>query len=101
MALSGRQQLLLARTNALEHNVALYKVENGRRFSLRQESSTTSLSTAGASSRYPSAATVFSVPGSPPHFAGWDNTFADAGKVGLWTETDSVTYFDDFRVYPK
>jgi hypothetical protein len=32
---------------------------------------------------------------------GWDNTFAAAGKVGLWTVADSVTYFDDFRVYPK
>ena len=30
-----------------------------------------------------------------------DNTFAAAGKVGLWTARDSVTYFDDFRVYPK
>ena len=30
-----------------------------------------------------------------------DNTFTSAGKVGLWTARDSVTYFDDFRVYPK
>jgi hypothetical protein len=34
-------------------------------------------------------------------YIGWDNTFATAGKVGLWTAADSVTYFDDFRVYPK
>ena len=27
-----------------------------------------------------------------------DITFKDAGKVGLWTKADSVTYFDDLRV---
>src|SRR5713226_4875227 len=30
-----------------------------------------------------------------------DNTFKDAGKVGLWTKADSVTHFDDFRVIAK
>jgi hypothetical protein len=30
-----------------------------------------------------------------------DDTFNDAGKVGLWTKADSVTYFDDFRVIAK
>ncbi len=27
-----------------------------------------------------------------------DHTFAGAGKVGVWTKSDSVTYFDDLRV---
>src|SRR5205085_7486857 len=30
-----------------------------------------------------------------------DDTFKDAGKVGLWTKADSVTYFDDLRVTAK
>ncbi len=30
-----------------------------------------------------------------------DNTFKDAGKVGLWTKADSVTHFDDFIVTAK
>ncbi len=30
-----------------------------------------------------------------------DDTFKDAGKVGMWTKADSVTYFDDFTVTPK
>jgi Domain of Unknown Function (DUF1080) len=30
-----------------------------------------------------------------------DETFRDAGKVGLWTKADSVTYFDDLRVIAK
>jgi iron complex outermembrane receptor protein len=27
-----------------------------------------------------------------------DNTFKDAGKIGLWTKADSVIYFDDLTV---
>ena len=27
---------------------------------------------------------------------GDDTSFADAGKVGVWTKADSVTLFDDF-----
>jgi hypothetical protein len=27
-----------------------------------------------------------------------DATFTDAGKIGLWTKADAVTYFDDFNV---
>ena len=27
-----------------------------------------------------------------------DDTFKDAGKVGLWTKADSVTYFDDLKI---
>jgi Domain of Unknown Function (DUF1080) len=30
-----------------------------------------------------------------------DNTFKEAGKVGLWTKADSVTYFDDLTVTAK
>src|SRR5215470_8087246 len=30
-----------------------------------------------------------------------DETFKDAGKVGLWTKADSLTYFDDLRVNTK
>ncbi len=30
-----------------------------------------------------------------------DDTFKEAGRVGMWTKADSVTYFDDFTVTPK
>ncbi len=30
-----------------------------------------------------------------------DDTFKDAGKIGLWTKADSVTNFDDLRVATK
>jgi hypothetical protein len=30
-----------------------------------------------------------------------DDTFKDAGKIGLWTKADSVTYFDDLKATPR
>jgi hypothetical protein len=30
-----------------------------------------------------------------------DETFKDAGKIGLWTKADTVTYFDDLHVAAK
>jgi hypothetical protein len=30
-----------------------------------------------------------------------DETFRDAGKVGLWTKADAVTYFDDLKATAK
>jgi hypothetical protein len=32
---------------------------------------------------------------------GTDDTFKEAGKVGLWTKADSVTYFDDLKAAAK
>jgi hypothetical protein len=92
----------LARANALEESVALYKVENGRRLLLAP----------GVKHDIPSNGwSILKVSVRGNRFQvyldhrrilqGWDNTFATAGKVGLWTVADSVTYFDDFRVYPK
>jgi hypothetical protein len=34
-------------------------------------------------------------------FQAQDSTYIGPGKVGLCTAADSVTYFNDFRVYPK
>ena len=92
----------LARANVLAENVELYKVENGRRFPLSP----------GVKHDIPSNGwSILKVSVRGNRFQvyldhrrilqGWDNTFAAAGKVGLWTVADSVTYFDDFRVYPK
>jgi len=30
-----------------------------------------------------------------------DNTFTEAGKVGLWTKADSIIHFDDFTLDSK
>ena len=92
----------LARANALEKNVQVFKVENGQRVPLG----------AGVRHEIPSNAwSILKVNARGNRFQvyidhrrilqGWDNTFLTGGKVGLWTVADSVTYFDEFRVTPK
>jgi hypothetical protein len=92
----------LARANALAKNVQVFKVENGLRVPL----------IAGVRHEIPSNAwSILKVSARGARFQvymdhrrilqGWDNTFKNGGKVGLWTVADSVTYFDDFRVNPK
>jgi len=92
----------VARANALENNVVLFKVQNGHRVLL------------ASSPKHPIPANAWvilkvSVRGDKFQVfldhrrivEAQDKTFASAGKVGLWTLDDSVTYFDDFRVDPK
>lgn len=33
-------------------------------------------------------------------FTAQDNTITGAGRVGLWTKADSVTYFDTIAIIP-
>jgi hypothetical protein len=92
----------LVRANALDHTVALFKVQNGQTIPLN------------ASVRHDIPADAWSilkVSVRGDRFQVYvnhrrilqaeDGTFASPGKVGLWTKSNSVTYFDDFRVYPK
>ncbi|MEW6213457.1 MAG: family 16 glycoside hydrolase, partial [Acidobacteriota bacterium] len=92
--------------NALENNVVLYKVENGKRVDLplkgegRTYGKKTSVPKAAWNTlRIVAAGNLFEV-----HFNGAklfeveDETFKEAGKVGLWTKADSVTYFDDMKI---
>ena len=92
----------LARANALEKNVQVFKVENGQRVPLM----------AGVRHEIPTNAwSILKVAARGNRFQvymdhrrilqGWDNTFLTSGKVGLWTVADSFTYFDEFRVTPK
>jgi hypothetical protein len=92
----------LARANALQKNVQVFKVENGHRIPLmeavRHEIPTNAWSILKVNARG-NRFQVFM-----DHrriLQGWDNTFLTSGKVGLWTVADSVTYFDEFRVTPK
>ncbi len=92
----------LVRANVTQNTVAVDKVENGRRISL----------VAGVRHDIPlNAWSILKVSARGNRFQvyvdhrrilqGEDNTFTGAGKVGLCTMADSVTYFDDFRVYPR
>lgn len=90
----------VTRANALENNVRLYHVVKGDR---RQF--------AGWNGKVATGQWHFlRVDAKGDHFQVYwedkkvidahDITFPEAGKVGLWTKADSITYFDDLRVAP-
>lgn len=88
----------VVRANALENNVRLYKFERGNRKQFAganvqvpsREWQTLALEIRGTHFRVLLNDTLL--------FEADDATFKNAGKVGLWTKADSVTYFDDLRV---
>ena len=91
----------IVRANALENNYRLYHVVNGRRSQF-----------AGANLKVTSCEwheLKVEVVGNKitcyydgnKKIEATDETFKDAGKMGLWTKADSVTYFDDLKVTAK
>ncbi len=99
----------IVRANALENNIVLYKVENGKRTDLplkgegRTYGKKASVPTGQWSQlRVVAIGNLFEVfVNGQKLYEVEDNTFTEAGKVGLWTKADSVTYFDDLRVTAK
>jgi len=90
----------VTRANALEGNVRLYHVVKGRRVQF-----------AGAGANVKSGAWhELRVDAKGDRFQvsldgnqlldAKDGTFGDAGKVGVWTKADSITYFDDLTAVP-
>lgn len=99
----------ICRANALEDNVVLYKVENGKRQALDILGRTGGY---GVDALVPANVwNTLRVEFQGPRFAVSlngqqlfavdDATFAEAGNVGLWTKADSVVAFDDFRYGPR
>jgi hypothetical protein len=96
----------IVRANALENNVVLYKVENGKRtdLPLKGEGRTYGKKTPvpgmqWSSLRVVAKGNLFEVYFNDARlYEVEDETFKDAGKVGLWTKADSVTYFDDLKI---
>lgn len=97
----------VVRANALEDNVVLYKMQNGKRSDLKP---------IGASEKAygmkvkvaPGVWHTLRVLAVGPLFTVFlddsqlfevqDTTFTEPGKTGLWTKADSITAFDDFSV---
>jgi hypothetical protein len=88
----------VARANATENNIRFYRVVNGRREQLASMNAKVAqgqwhtLSLRADGERF-----TLTFDGSSP-LAATDKTFTSAGKAGLWTKADSVTYFDQFEV---
>ena len=100
----------IVRANALEDNVVLYKVENGKRIPLAPKG--TPAKTYGMKTKVPGSTwnklgvkvigNLFTVSFNDQKlYEVEDNTFTEAGKVGLWTKADSIIHFDDFTVEGK
>ena len=91
----------IARANALENNVTIYHTINGR----RTEKKRTRVEVASGEwhrLRVDFEGSHFTVTYDEKKALEWtDTTFADAGKVGVWTKADSVTLFDDFTYGAK
>lgn len=99
----------IVRANALEDNVVLYKVENGKRTDLpvKGEGRTYGKKAEVAAGRWSTLRVVVRGPRFEVHFNGTklyeveDTTFTQAGKVGVWTKADSVTYFDELTLVTR
>jgi hypothetical protein len=94
----------LVRANALENNVVLYKIQDGNRIALAPKG--TSAETYGVKARVPGNAwnqlrvdvkgNLFAVSlNNQKLFDVEDSTFGETGKIGVWTKSDSIIYFDD------
>lgn len=90
----------VARANALENNVRLYRVVRGN----RQQFAGVDVPVAAGrwqqlGLRVQGDRFTVSLD-DKTLFEATDRTFAEAGAVGLWTKADSVTYFDELVVRP-
>jgi 3-keto-disaccharide hydrolase len=105
----NKDNYYIVRANALEGNVVLYKVENGKRTDLPLVAKGR---TYGMKEKVPSGEWgTLRVVANGNHFEVYhngkklydveDETFKEAGKIGLWTKADSVIYFDDLQVTAK
>src|SRR6266516_47885 len=91
----------IARANALENNVTIYHTNEGT----RTEKKRTNMKVASGewhTLRVDFSGNHFTVTFDGKKAIEWaDETFKDAGKVGVWTKADSVTEFDDFTYGSK
>lgn len=90
----------VARANALEDNINLFKTVNGNRIKIAEVTARVAPGqwhTLGFSAKGPHLTVTFN---GKPVIEADDATFAEPGKVGLWTKADSVTAFADLRIAP-
>src|SRR5437773_4601288 len=91
----------IARANALEDNVTIYHTINGKRVAFKN------INTKVTSGVWHTLRVDFEGNKFTVTFDGTkvieatDASFANAGKVGVWTKADSVTLFDDFTYAGK
>lgn len=91
----------IARANALEDNVTIYHTIKGRRVSFKN-TDTKVTPAVWHTLRVDFTGNRFTVTlDGQKVIEATDDSFADAGRVGLWTKADSTTLFDDFSYGDK
>ena len=106
----NEQNYYLVRAESLRDDVVLYKVENGHCTPIVPRG--LPANQIGAKRQFPTNTWhILKVSVRGNRFQVYvnhrrilqaeDSTYRGPGKVGLETKGDSVTYFDDFRIYPK
>jgi hypothetical protein len=91
----------IVRANALEDNYRLYQVINGSR---RQFAGANFKVTSGEWHELKVECVgnkIICYYDGIKKIEAKDDTFQEAGKIGLWTKADSVTYFDDLKAVAK
>jgi hypothetical protein len=100
LRLASPDDYYVVRANALEDNVRFYRVVKGSRQQIQGANLKVApnqwhtLGLRAEGNRF-----TVSFDGKPLYTAE-DKTFADPGKVALWTKTDSVTQFDEISIIP-
>jgi hypothetical protein len=100
LRLTSAGDYYLARANALENNVRFYRVAGGKRQMIAGVDAPVSgraWHTLGIVGRGERFTILFD---GRELFAATDATFTGAGKVGLWTKADSVTWFERINIKP-
>ena len=90
----------IARANPLENNFRVYKVVDGKRI---QMDSVRLKGTGGEWHMIKILASKDRIQcfyDGQPYLEVKDGTFQKAGRIGLWTKADAVTYFDDLEARP-
>ncbi len=103
---TDRNNYYVVRANPLEDNVVLYKVVNGKRtdLPLKGQGRTYGIEVETLGNDWNELKltvkdNLFTVYLNDKEiFQVEDDTFSDAGKIGLWTKADAVSYFDNFMV---
>jgi Domain of Unknown Function (DUF1080) len=91
----------IARANALEDNVTIYHTINGSRVAFKNVNTKVAPAT-WHTLRVDFVGNKFTVTfDGKKVIEATDDSFSDAGKVGVWTKADSVTLFDDFSYGAK
>jgi hypothetical protein len=98
--LASPDDYYVVRANALEDNVRFYRVVQGRRQEIRGANlkvSSNEWHTLGLRAEGERFTVSFD---GTEIFVAQDSTFANPGKIALWTKADSVTHFDTIAITP-